>query len=71
MKLYHWNSVALEAWALGDIFVIAQDIEQARKKVIEYAQKNGRDGFFIDKIQLDINEVPDEDSDVYFVSGSA
>ena len=38
MNLYRWNSEALRNYASGDVVVLAESVEQARKKVLQEYQ---------------------------------
>ena len=71
MKMYHWKSEALAEAFDGDILVIAEDISEARQKVItEYEKADfsffGKD---FDLLRKDLRETP-VTKEVVFIIGS-
>ena len=77
MKIYHWSNTKFnEQYAGGDIIVLAEDIESARKQAVKKYQDELDEWSHIDKTEKmniflrDIKEEPSNPTTI-FISGSS
>ncbi len=76
MKLFHWHLWALKDYSLGDIIVMAENLEQARALAVKAAQDKWPDGPDLTKqIENDVAEEPNRvfetEPGVIFITGGA
>ena len=69
MNMYHWHSQALANWHSGDIVVIANSVEEARRMVRDEVKRQS-DHYDRDEFEADIASEPTI-QDVIFIDGSA
>jgi len=72
MNMYHWHSQALANWQSGDIVVIANSVEEARRMVRDEVKRQS-DHYSRDTLHAFEADIASEPTiqDVIFIDGSA
>ena len=71
MKLYRWDEAeSLREWQAGNIIVMAESVESARRIVREYAAKHGEPGLVADTVHTNPDVLEGGDA-VITIWGSA